>query len=395
MPTRRISTSMVVKRKVNKRKVARPARQGRRLQQKGMVPAVRAAAYGATALAAYTGRTSTVSRTQARNRVEDTGTYQQWRTSTFQKTLGRLTQRKLGRLRFDGTTLFWRTINNPDTGSGSQYFSNYYTAGSAAGMPCWVFELNSCYNIVSEAANYASPAYVMTRAETPGIIWSAAQGQTAANALSSEWQVERNSVGPNIITGTPLGAGILQWADIRLNLFGCKAQPTKVYIELCQFDEEVIPSLGTNTDFNYVKFWDQQMRPFVFNDTFNQNSFGATKMKRVLDRKIIEFQPTSTTESDADPHMRTVKLFYRLNRFCNFTWKDSLSGGDNVTNAQLTTPYMHTNQGDNQNRVHPRARLFLMLRAVKFVRNTNYAAQTNTDTPSFNIQMRTKWLQDS
>lgn len=389
---------MVVKRKAMKKKGVvrrRTARTGRKLQQKGVGPVVRAAAYGATAVAAYRGSTRTQTESK-RNRVEDTGSYQQWRTSAFSRTFGRLTQKKLGKLRMDGTTLFWRSINNPDIGTGQQYFSNFYTAGSAAGLPCWVWELNSCYNIVNETAAYAAPCYEMSRAETPGIIWSAKSGQTAANTLSTDWQVERASVGPSIITGTPLGAGILQWVDVRLNLFGCKAQPTKVYIELCQFDEEVIPSVGTFTDQNYVKFWDQQIRPFIYNDVFNQNSFGATpRMKRVMDRKIIEFQPTSTTESDADPHLRTVKLFWRLNRYSNFMWKDSLTSGDNVTNTQLTTPYMHVSQGDNQNRVHPKARLYLMMRAVKFVRDATYVAQTNTSTPSFNIQLRTRWLQDS
>lgn len=386
---------MAIKRKSQRVRKVRKGRTGRKLQQKGVGPVVRAAAYGATALAAYRG-TRTRTRTRTDNKVEDSGTYQQWRTSRFSRTFGRLTQKKLSKLRMDGTTLFWRTLANPDVGYGSQYFSNFYTAGTPAGLPCWVWELNSCYNVVNEVSNYASPCYEMSRAETPGIIWSAKSGQTAANSLSAEWQVERNSVPANIISGTPLGGGILQWVDIRLNLFGCKAQPTKVYIELCQFDDEVTPTPGTFTDSNYVKFWDQQLRPFVYNDMFNQNAYGASpRMKRVLDRKIIEFQPTSTTESDSDPHMRTVKLFYRMNRFCNFMWKDSLTGGDGVTNAQFTTPYMHVSQGDNQNRVHPRARVYLMLRAVKFVRNATYVAQTNTDTPSFNIQVRTRWLQDS
>lgn len=371
-------------------------RGGRRLRSKGLSNVVRAGAYGAAAIAGYYGsKRRAGTRSGAKRKViRDPNSYSQWEQFRFKRRLGRVTQRKLNGLIMDSTTYFWRTLNNIDGGVGNQYFSNYYTAGSNAGVPLYLVELNSCINNVNGNITGHSPVYKAERNESRGYVWSSLQGQTAGGVtLDSAWQVERSGQNSTITDNYPGQSSILSWVDIRMDLFGCKNHPTKFVIEVCQLDEDLCPAVGTNSDNNHVRFWDAQIRPFISNPNLHQISYGDKKYKKVIDSRVIEIGPTSTTESDQDPHVKTLQLFYKFNRRCNYAWKDFIAApAENPSNAQLTTVFIPQAQGDNQTQVHPRARLFLLVRAVKFVRNALYGDQTNVDTPSWNLQVRTKHM---
>lgn len=371
-------------------------RGGRRLKNKGLTNVVRAGAYGATALAGYYGRKrSSGTRSGAKRKViRDPNSYQQWEQFRFKRRLGRVTQRKINGLVMDSTVFFWRTLNNIDGGVGNQFFNNFYTAGSNAGVPLYVVELNSCINNVNGSVIGHSPVYKAERTEASGYAWTSLQGYKAdGTTLDTAWQLERAGGQSTISTNYPCQSSLLQWVDIRMDLFGCKNQPTKFVVEICQLDEALCPSVGTNTDSNHVRFWDAQVRPFISNPNLHQVSYGDRKVKRVIDRRIIEIGPTSTTESDQDPHVKTLQLFYRFNRRCNYAWKDYIaSAAENPGNAALTSVFVPVALGDSQTQVHPNARIFMVVRAVKFVRNLTYGAQSNADTPSWNLQVRTKHM---
>lgn len=374
------------KRGVKPRKVVK-----RRRLNKAVSNAVR---LGAAAVSAYSGyRRSRGGARVKSKRIKDVSSYQQWESYRAKRRFGKLTQRKINHLSMESTTFFWRSLGNLDLGLGTLLFNNYYTAGSAAGVPMYIFELNSCINTRNAQVHSPSPMYIPTRTEAGGYTWNSQNGQAADGSNSTVWHIERAPDSSTSFSTFPGGASILEWADIRLDLFGCKAQPTKFIIELCQLSEDVVPSVGTNTDLNHVRFWDQQIRSFISNPNLSQIGYGFAKEKRVLDRRVVDIDPTSTTESDQDPHIKTLKLFYKLNRRCKYNWKDYIAGvSENPSNTQLPTVWIPTAIDDNNVQVHPRARMFMLIRAVKFVRNATYVAQTNTDTPSMNIQVRTRHL---
>lgn len=378
----------------------RLTRKGRRIHQKGLSDVVRAGAYGATAMAAYYGnKRGSATKTLVRKRkiVRDKNSYQQWEQFRYKRRFGRVTQRKINGLSMDSTVFFWRSLNNIDTGFGRLKMHNWYDPANAAlgaAVPVYLIELNSCNNAQNGVIATHSPVYTAVRASGPAYTWSSVSGLLSDGVTAdTQWQVERASLTAASGNNYPLQSSIISWADVRFDLFGCTAQPTKFVIELCQFDDECVPVVGTITDNNHVRFWDAQVRSFISNPNLHQISYGNKNYKKVLDRRVIEIGPTSTTESDTDPHIKTVQLFYRLNRRCNYSWKDYIAApAENATNAQLPTVMVPQSFGDSSVQVHPRARLFVMIRAVKFVRDLNAGAETNASTPSFNVQVRTKHM---
>lgn len=390
----------IAKRPIRRKRFIR--RKGRRIHQKGLTDVVRAGAYGATAIAGYVGsRRGSASAPVSRSKViKDPNSYFQWEQFRFKRRLGKLTQRKLNYLSMDTFTMFWRALDNLDVGQGKLWMYNAYNGTpNQHFLPLYLIDLTSSNNVSSGAPTNISPVLRMTRSGTSNsYTWVPVSGVRGdGTTADTVWQFERTSP-----TGTvgiyPNENSILKWADVRMDLFGCKSQPTKFVVELCQLDEDVCPEShlqtpGTMTDLNAVRFWDQQIRSFIYNPNFSQPQFGGdVRKKKVIDSRVIEISPTSTTESDQDPHIKTLQLFYRLNRRCKYNWKDSLLGNEVVANSLMNTSAMFGLNGDNQLSVHPRARLFIMIRAVKFVKNALISESSTVDTPSFNLQLRTKHI---
>ena len=347
-------------------------------------------------MAAYRGRSRT-NTTRSRSRpIKDKNGYTQWDSHRFSKTFGRVTQRKLNRLNMQKLVYSWRTLGNLAAGKGNLFMSNWYN-GTAdfCGMPCYAFELNSCINNVNGQISPHSPMMVLTRnTDTPGsnYEWVAQSGYSFTANLNAAWQLERSAHGSTTTMSYPNACSILKWLDVRMDCFGCTANPTKFVIELCQFDDLVIPSYDKGSgDAQYTAFWDQQMRPFIYNPNMSDTGYGGMnrKLKKVLASKTVEINPTSSTENDADPHIESVKFFWKMNRICRYDWKDERLLTENPTMVSIVGNGAGiVAQGDNQNQVHPKARLFLLIRACKFVREASFALQTTATTPSINIQIR-------
>ena len=375
-----------VKRGIKKRRFG--AR--RRLQQVkgGALVAKGALAVGAAAMQAYRGRYAPA----VKKVTEDASSsgYTQWSSRQYTKSFGRFTQAKLNKLQMDRTIFVWRRLRNLDDGLGTLWMNNYWTAGSAAGVPLYIVELDSCINEQGGNIISASPVWTMTRSDAGVYSWINVLGNSVTDPAqqTSNWTLERGDSLQTSFANYPKANSILRWSDIRADLWGMKNHPCKYVVELCQLREEVVPG-GANIDDSAGRFWDAQLRSFVSNPNFAQPGYGESQYKKILDRKEFHINPTSTTESDPDPHCRTMKLFYRFNRYCNYAWRDQAVVGERVSNANFGAPIVQPRAiSDNQLQTHPNARLFLMIRATKFVRSATEAGQTNADTPSISLQVR-------
>lgn len=364
-------------------------RRGRRLQfvkdQAGLAMVKAAAGVGASAMRAYRG--TKVPFVKKRNDDDNSGGYIQWSSRQYKKTFGRLTQAKVNKLQMDRIIFVWRRLRNTDDGLGTLWINNYWTAGSAAALPIYIFELDSVINEQQGNIVSANPMWTLQRSDAGVYSWVNVNGRSPVTDVDSpSWTTERAEANATNSSIHPRSASLFRWADIRMDCWGMKNHPCKFVLELCQLKEEVVP--GGSIDDNVGRFWDSQLRPFISNPNFSQPGYGDRSLKKILDRKEFHMNPTSTTESDPDPHCRSVKLFYWFNRMCRYDWKDATTVGERVTNANYPNFVSPRVVSDNQLQTHPNARLFFMIRATKFVRSPTELSQTNADTPSISIQVR-------
>lgn len=381
-----------------RRRNARPIRKrvGRRgrglksMQFAGLGPRRAATLPGYARRAASFGRMRNAGRIARRQflrnrRVTDSAGYTQWDQRKFTKTLGRLTQRKINNMGLQRHIYFWRNVARL-VSNGALWMSHTYTAPTLT-LPMYLVELNSVNNVLTNGGGITSfaPVWKPSRHDTNGYAWSKVAGFDNANASNNAWISERLPGSGSTIQAVH-SHSIMKWCEAKLDLWGAKAQPTKFVIELCQLDEEVLPSLTSNSDVSYCDYWDSEFKPYIFNPSMTSKGYGAQRMKKVLDRRTVVINPTSSTETDADPHVKSLRFFWKLDRQCRYNWKD----GDTVLLPETTleSDAVPVAIGVNQNQVHPKARLFLMVKAAKWSAPEASGGEVSTTTPSLNMQVR-------
>lgn len=382
-----------------RRRYARPIRKrgGRRgrglksMQLAGLGPRRPATLPGYAGRAASFGRMRNAGRIARRQflrrrNIGDPGGYTQWTQRKFSKTLGRMTQRKINNMGLQRHIYFWRNMGRL-SGQGNLFMNHFGT--TTLGLPMYLVELNSVNNVVDNGGTVSTfaPVWIPSRDDTTGYTWNKQNGYKADNTSDDRWQTERTP-GSGATIQYPHSHSLLKWVEARMDLWGCKSQPTKFVIELCQLDEDIQPSSVANADPAYVDYWDSEFKPYIWNPSVTQIGYGVRRYKRVLDSRTVTINPTSTTETDADPHCKSLRFFWKLNRQCRYNWKDSITGFK--TGAQTETNAVPVALGENQTQVDPKARLYLLIKAANWsAPAANYAAQTSDKTPSLNLQIRT------
>jgi len=398
---------------VRKRRAVRkraPAR--RRLQSKGYDitggtyksaftrAAVAAGAYGLGKLA-YTkgrrGRNIPMVKQKGLKLQRDDGTsggYSQWTQRYQQSTFGRLTTRKINKLSND--TLIFRHQNiGPFNDYGKRFMYNA-TNATTWFTPLILFELNSVNNHINGTQTFMNPVHQMTQAIATGhIAWDSIAGQsTDGTSLITNWIPEKSSHISTAVSTSPMDQSIHKWSSLDLELWGQTTKPTMYTIYLCQFSEDVLPetvfaanvgSYATITNQNAIEFWQSMIKRYTYSPLAKIDDGWGKKKIKIMKQYKINIDPTASYENDPDPHVKTMKLFYRFNRKCNFEWKYSNAQGQSVAN--MNDADWQQEDGENQCQVHPNARLFVMLRASNFVRTTTDAA-TNANSPSISWVMR-------
>lgn len=278
----------------------------------------------------------------------------------------------------------------PFDNNGMQYMSNYQAANGLQYYPLVLFELNSCNNIANGAIVTHAPVRQMYQ-NVSTIQWQPLNGhETDGTTLSSVWQTETSSHASSTVGAVPLDQAIHKWSSLDLELWGTKNKPTKYHIALVQFSEDVLPDWGNRTD-QSAEFWQSMVKHYVYNPLAKiDDGYNRRKMK-ILQQYTYNIDPTASYENDTDPHVKTVKLFYKFNRQSNFSWMYN-------TPAVQTIPDM--NQADwraerqqNQPQVHPNARIYVMVRASNFTKVTEGVGTIdNTTTPSISWRMKTCYM---
>lgn len=140
----------------------------------------------------------------------------------------------------------------------------------------------------------------------------------------------------------PMGSAMLDWVDVRLQVYGATNKPTRVNVKLVRFtDEDVVPQAYTMTDAfgtgiassdddpsvsasvnDTLKKWNEwhmgQVDTLISCPIQKRDHLNLGRKMQILYTESIDINPTSNTESDTRGHIKAIKLFKRLNRVTRF-----------------------------------------------------------------------------
>lgn len=339
------------------------------------------------------------SRTVTTRKKDDDGTgpYQQWSQRYAQATFGRMKLTKL--INRESLIISWQNYSRFNQGRGVMWIGQANdTTNNARLLPCFLADLTSCPNHVSGSLANPSVLYQLYKSTVVGtdgnIGFKVLNGLNSTGGIASNWSIEKSEHNTSSASAYPGAQSVLAWSQIEMELWGQQQYHTKYTVELVQFHEDVCPQYDlalANTGGQLEMFWDAKMKSYTYSPLYQGNITGYSGPKlKVLKRYNVDIDPTSTTETNADPHVKTFRLFFRFNRRCNYGWKKSGGNGQNI--AEFDDVDFAIEQNANEVTVHPSARIFLMIRATDFNVKATLAEQSVANTPSVSLKIRNKHM---
>jgi len=243
-------------------------------------------------------------------------------------------------------------------------------------VPCYLYDITATPNMVNGAATFPFIRWVPTFStpqDTGTITW--------ANdiQLQTENQDTTGAVNSSVFAGA---SDQLNWMQAKMMFYAPLTIPCRFQVDIVQItDTRLVPgSTDSGTQF-HAAFWQAMLKRFIYSPL----ETGDPKYKKYL--KILHstsfiLNPKESTEA-TNTVFRELNIFKRFNRNCKYDWQDQDRMNMLVQEGQVNTDQTLSTT------VHPRSRIFLMVRAQ--ARNGT-AFSTNIH-PSFDIMLRKRTSQ--
>lgn len=321
---------------------------------------------------------------------EGTGGYSQWTQRYAKGYFGKLTSRKIDSMSLEKVILTHRRIG-PFNDYGQFFMENKLLANGNWNTPLILFELNSTNNYINGTLTNHAPVKRLYQSGL-NIAWDDIQGQQTDGtaSLSAAWQVETSAHTTGSSQSFPGENAIHKWSSLDLELWGTRNKPTKYDIMLVQFSEDVLPDWGIGSGIR-AEFFQSLVKQYTYSPLAKMDDGYNKKKMKIMKHYKVNIDPTANYENDPDPHVKTFKLYYKFNRKCNFAWQN----GNNPTVqtiANMNDADWNVTANQNQNQVHPNARIYVMVRASNYAQLPAQTAADSSSTPSISWRMRTCYL---
>lgn len=384
--------------------IRRVYRRGRKLQQKRSLPFMLAttgraittgagAAYGAvksykaakTAYKQAKSRSQTLTNTVRKNVSSESGGYPQHtiknRKTYLSKRISLVKQlNRNAKANEEKIVYRWNGVKEFD--NNGYYWLSHIAQFGRRYLPLYAFDLTSCINSDGTTALIPQPlsqAYMVGGAMGFDAMNNLANdGVTATPNLSLE-----RAPGSSLSTVAPHNHSIMKWMSLKMNLWGCKNRSTRFMVQLVRFKEDnLLPTHLITANENRTALFQSILKPYVFNPISTTGS-QLRKYFKVLRSETFIIQPTSTTETDQDPHVKTLNWFIRLNRLIDYAVKQNVLTNDGDVADQADFSVIQGTQ--NSSYTKETSRLYLMIYASNYGVDTE---NTNENTPSFDLSAR-------
>lgn len=276
-------------------------------------------------------------------------------------------------------------INELSAGQGYYFLKHGADDATFDKMPLYVFNLT---NVRQGNTAFTAPFYgLRINTVTGSLVWNAVNGLAPDGTTAvTDWYYEDNE-------GSPAQVGrksFLDWARIRLNMWGKKTAPARIILQIVSLpDEEYCPEFqatGTAVSKDADMFWKSQLKPLI-NNPCSSNVLTVTKRPKVHRQWEFMFDPESTTESDTDPHCKFFDFFYRIGRTIDYT----VNQGTTITSALLDSASAYY-PGNTANLVDagttPRYLNKSLYLVIKSMQQDKISVPTNSETASFDMNIQ-------
>lgn len=283
------------------------------------------------------------------------------------------------------TTYVWRNFNKVWGNAGVMRLESNQpgAAGTLMNCPCHVYDITCVSNASGTTTSAATVAYKL------GFTSDTASSAATWTPMTSSVPLQQWSVmtapnnNPERMEG---GQSFLDWVSIKLLFYAATTIPNKITIDLVKFTRDAFvpsPDDFTTTSPEHTAFWQAMIHRQIWNPIHpvNQNH---KKYFKVLKSITIEMDPKETDEMSSTRY-KEVTLFCKLNKRLNYRWKE-----DAIPLVGPSTVGVATNV-TNQNRVHPRARIFLMIRSYSPMQMP-LGVSDQTNSVSYDIALTKKHL---
>jgi len=315
------------------------------------------------------------------------------------KTTAAQTALKLTRSQLETVIYRWNGVKAFDT-NGNYWLNNRVVTAGRRDLPMYLFDLTSVWaNPVNPFAeiNRSRPMLQLTQEVATGnMSFQVAPNRQASGAVDTTgyWGVEKTpSDGILAVTESTvpeaLSKTFLKSLSIKMNCWGAKTKAAQYTIQLVKFlDDELVPIHGDYAADLAVAtkkrtdFYQNLIKSLTFNPIAQTGGSYKGRMK-VLKSETFTIQPNSLEDGDTDPNVRTVSMYVAMNRIISY--QESAVTLSTDVNTSDNASYALNNQLQFKPQTRPKSRVYLMIRCSNYKLDT---ADTNTDTPSFDLMIR-------
>lgn len=279
------------------------------------------------------------------------------------------------------------------TSFGSYLLENGQTAaGATCVMPCHLYDLTSAFNTNAANSVVNHPVFQGLRftneTDTANTSWlnpGTAPGPPSVT-FTWNWENTPEATAAGNLNNFPHGKSVLEWISAKFMFYAPLTQSTKFQVDVIQLtDQRLHPTAGINAsnivvDDFHTGFWQYMLSQYSYNPIMAQNSKYA-KYVKYLKRTTLYVDPKETTDTSQSRY-KELNLFLRFNRTCNYKWDDNDKIG-------IATNDIESNTGNARTTVHPRARIYLMVRALAGFRQ-NATLFSEAVHPSYDLVLKTQ-----
>lgn len=298
---------------------------------------------------------------------------------------------------FRGLSPFLNTTNGPlngistEVGAGAYWLHNY-TSNASTTLPVHIYDITSTNNVVSGTVAPYNPSFQLNSSNSIYNFSKMACQNSNGSTITTGWVAENV---PGLQTGGlnyPNKRGLLESINVKMYCYGANSNATQWDVSLIQLKDQTLSphelnlglvSLTGREQTNKDSFWQymsskQASHPIDNLDPMNRKQF------KVLKSFNFVLQPRLTNEVETMPHQKELSLWIPMNRICRYDWSDttkvsSFAAGQFQSSVALV-----------DNVVHPRARIYLIVRATNCTPVTSPAVETFQSTPSYDLILRQK-----
>lgn len=325
--------------------------------------------------------------------------------STFDKLVKASEQTQI--LRAGAVSAYLSTTSTPmnqkatTVGGGAYHLYNYYSSGTYLYMPCHVWDITSINNIVNGSIVQDTPGKELRFTISGGVPinadWATLDGRASdTTSTGGCWQADSLSASASGPVIQPNRRCMQDWTQAKILCYGAAKQPTEFVIEFIQIKEdylhppytqaEPVPGTYESLVSGALSFWQNYSKPFSANPI---SETSALKRKDIKVLKSIRFTLQSRESSDSYAnvgHMKHLNIFFRMKRMCKYDWLEWSTDlyQNNPTSFAANTGHLST-------RVHPKARIYMTIRATNTTQVTSPANASTDYMPSYDLVLKKKY----